>query len=357
MKNNLTVQITKKYFYTMIIITTILVILPLVAKMFLSLRVWQGTEFFYPILYILNRSLGVWLIVTPLFIWFIVTYMFFRKMISYLEEMIVATKSLIETPNEKIVLRVELSEFENEINHIRIDSLENKKIAEEAEKKRDDLLTYLAHDLRTPLTSIIGYISLLQNEQTYLELDSTKRKNYIDIISDKANRLEHLLNDFFEIAKTGKSREEVYKEEVDLSLMLSQISSEFLPLLDEKKLEWDFKIEPNVFVQLNINKFERVLDNLIRNAISYSLNDTTIKLTLEKVDEKVVVSVGNITDKVSEKDIDQLFEPFYRGDQSRNTKTGNAGLGLAIAKQIISEHGGTIEAELQNNYFKVSIIL
>nr|WP_254909541.1 HAMP domain-containing sensor histidine kinase [Enterococcus sp. 9D6_DIV0238]OUZ35053.1 hypothetical protein A5889_000528 [Enterococcus sp. 9D6_DIV0238] len=122
----------------------------------------------------------------------------------------------------------------------------------------------------------------------------------------------------------------MHKEEVDLSLMLSQISSEFLPLLDEKKLEWDFKIEPNVFVKLNINKFERVLDNLIRNAISYSLNETAIKLTLEKVDEKVVVSVGNITDKVSEKDIDQLFEPFYRGDKSRNTKTGNAGLGLSL---------------------------
>ncbi|EOL43638.1 sensor histidine kinase [Enterococcus caccae] len=355
MKNNLTMQITKKYFYTMIIATTVLVIIPLMVKMLLSLRVWDGTEFFYPMLYILNRSLGIWLIVTPLFVWLVVTYTFFRKMMSYLEEMIVATKSLIEQPDEKIILRNELSEFENEINHIRTDSLENKKMANEAEKKKNDLLTYLAHDLRTPLTSIIGYISLLKNEQIYSDLDSTKRKKYIDIISDKASRLEYLINDFFEIAKTGSSKKGINKEEVDLSLMLIQISSEFLPLLNEKKLEWDLKIEQNIHTKLDINKFERVLDNLIRNAISYSPNETVIQLTLEKIDERVVLSIGNITNKVSEEDMDYLFEPFFRGDQSRSTKTGNAGLGLAIAKQIINEHGGTIEAELENNYFKVSI--
>ncbi|OJG28548.1 hypothetical protein RU98_GL000141 [Enterococcus caccae] len=348
-------QITKKYFYTMIIATTVLVIIPLMVKMLLSLRVWDGTEFFYPMLYILNRSLGIWLIVTPLFVWLVVTYTFFRKMMSYLEEMIVATKSLIEQPDEKIILRNELSEFENEINHIRTDSLENKKMANEAEKKKNDLLTYLAHDLRTPLTSIIGYISLLKNEQIYSDLDSTKRKKYIDIISDKASRLEYLINDFFEIAKTGSSKKGINKEEVDLSLMLIQISSEFLPLLNEKKLEWDLKIEQNIHTKLDINKFERVLDNLIRNAISYSPNETVIQLTLEKIDERVVLSIGNITNKVSEEDMDYLFEPFFRGDQSRSTKTGNAGLGLAIAKQIINEHGGTIEAELENNYFKVSI--
>ncbi|MGX7411373.1 sensor histidine kinase [Enterococcus caccae] len=339
----------------MIIATTVLVIIPLMVKMLLSLRVWDGTEFFYPMLYILNRSLGIWLIVTPLFVWLVVTYTFFRKMMSYLEEMIVATKSLIEQPDEKIILRNELSEFENEINHIRTDSLENKKMANEAEKKKNDLLTYLAHDLRTPLTSIIGYISLLKNEQIYSDLDSTKRKKYIDIISDKASRLEYLINDFFEIAKTGSSKKGINKEEVDLSLMLIQISSEFLPLLNEKKLEWDLKIEQNIHTKLDINKFERVLDNLIRNAISYSPNETVIQLTLEKIDERVVLSIGNITNKVSEEDMDYLFEPFFRGDQSRSTKTGNAGLGLAIAKQIINEHGGTIEAELENNYFKVSI--
>lgn len=348
-------QITRNYFYTILVSTAIMVLIPLIIGTFLSTRIWSGDELVYPVLHALNKGRVLSVYVYPVVIWFVTSYYFFKKIIRYLEEMLQATRSLIEQPNEKVVLRNGLSEFEQEINQIREDNLASKKVAQEADKRKNDLLVYLAHDLRTPLTSIIGYLAFLQDKQIYDKLDSKKRSEYIKIISDKAHRLEALINDFFEIAKIGVDNKEIAKEEINLSLMLAQVSSEFLPLLHEKNLKWTLAIEANIFTKLNVIKFERVLDNLIRNAISYAPKDTEIQLSLYKREEQVVLTIQNTSETLSTEAVNQLFEPFFRADQSRNTKTGNAGLGLAIAKQIITEHGGTIEAKSVNKSFEVTI--
>lgn len=355
-KNKLTIQITKNYFFTMFAVTAILVAIPLAAKMFLSLRVWHGDEFIYPVLHVFNRFLPLWVVGIPFAFWFLVTYIFFKKIMNYLEEMLRATKMLVEFPEEKVRLSDELYEFEQEINQIREESIKDKRLVKEAEKKKNDLLVYLAHDLRTPLTSIIGYVSLLQNE-TYSDLDDKKSSEYIQIISDKAYRLEGLINDFFEIAKIGMNGEKISKERTNLSLMIAQITSEFLPLFAEKGLEWELEIAENSYAEVNVIKFERVLENVIRNVLAYAPSHTKVKLTLANKGNQTELSIKNQSEALSPEVLEQLFDPFFRADQARNTKTGNAGLGLAIAKQIIEEHGGKIAAKNTDGYFEIILTI
>ena len=355
-KNKLTIRLTKNYFYTITLVTVILVGIPLIIGMLASLRIWSGDEFIYPMMHFLNKTLIFWIIGVPLVIWLIVTYVYFRKIMGYLEDMLDGTKKIIEEPENVVMLRPDLSEFEHEINQIREESLENKRTSEELEKKKKDLLLYLAHDLRTPLTSIVGYVALLQN-LNFVSSDSKEGKKYVRIISEKAYRLENLINDFFEIAKISVGKIKLERQKINLSLMLEQVSSEFLPFLDEKQLIWNLKIEKDVYVSVDVNKFERVLDNIIRNSIAYAQLNSEISLSLRQADSAILLSLSNKSKELSNKAMNHVFDPFFRGDHSRNTQTGNAGLGLAIAKQIIEEHGGKIEANSVNDTFEINVYI
>lgn len=214
--------------------------------------------------------------------------------------------------------------------------------AKEAEQRKNDLLVYLAHDLKTPLTSVIGYLTRLREET---EISPKLQEKYTGISLRKAERLEDLINEFFDVTRFNLTSMELEFERVHLSRMIEQICSEFEPVLQEKNLTWKLDIEPEITMIGDPDKLSRVFDNLIRNACNYSYPDTEIQCSLKKENDSIVCRIKNHGKTISKEKMGRIFEQFFRVDSSRSSTTGGAGIGLAIAKEIVERHGGSIEAE------------
>lgn len=229
-------------------------------------------------------------------------------------------------------------------------------VANEAEQRKNDLVVYLAHDLKTPLTSIIGYLSLLDENPDF---SVEYRAKYTGIALDKAYRLEQLINEFFDITRFNLQSFPLENNHIDLSLLLRQMAEEFYPVLKEKNLTCTVKAEDKVNIIGDSDKLSRVFDNLMRNASNYCYECTNIEINVFKKDENAVVTFINQGDKIEKEKLDMIFEKFFRADTSRTSKTGGTGLGLAIAKQIVERHGGTITAKSNEKYtiFTVSLPL
>lgn len=201
---------------------------------------------------------------------------------------------------------------------------------------------------------MIGYLSLLQDEP---EISQELRAKYTGIALNKARRLEELINQFFEITRFQLTHMELEWETIHFSRMLEQTAFEFQPILEEKHLQLQTEIAPDVKLTCDPDKLERVVDNLIRNAISYSYPDTAISLEMHTTEEYAVLTICNTGRTISPEKLDRIFEQFFRGDSSRATATGGAGLGLAIAKQITELHGGTIKADSRNEQIRFTVTL
>lgn len=311
----------------------------------------------YDILYILAN---IYTVLEPvIFITYIIlglfffSYIFLKKPFSYLQELSYATKRLYENETYDLSLSPELKEYEADINSIRIKLIQNERAAKEAEQRKNDLVVYLAHDLKTPLTSVIGYLSLLNDEK---EISDSLREKYISISLNKAERLEELINEFFEITRFNLTTLTLETSRINLSFMLQQLIYEFKPILDEKKLECVLSAPESLYFDCDAGKLSRAFDNLLRNAVNYSFPDSIIEITL-KTDSGIEIIFKNKGNTIPPEKLSRIFEQFYRLDSSRATVSGGAGLGLAIAKEIIELHHGNITAEsLDNNIiFRITL--
>ena len=209
-------------------------------------------------------------------------------------------------------------------------------------QKKNDLITYLAHDLKTPLTSVIGYLSLL-NEAP--DLPEELRVKYTKIGLDKAFRLETLINEFFDITRYHLQEIELSREELDLSFLLRQLAEEFYPLLREKNNQIQLDIQDGITILGDPEKLARVFNNILKNAIAYSTPDTVITVKLTAETAVVRAAVSNHGKTIPKEKLERIFDKFYRLDEARSINTGGAGLGLAIARKIVMLHKGTISAE------------
>lgn len=212
--------------------------------------------------------------------------------------------------------------------------------ARQAERRRQDLIAFLAHDLKTPLTSVLGYLQLLRDEPG---LSEEQRSKYTGIALDKAQRLEELVGEFFDINTMDLKLDKTTP--VQVSFLLEQLADEFYPLFASKELKCELNIEPHLVVRGDGDRLARVFDNVLRNAVSYSSPGGPVGLSAKRVGENAVVTVTNQGLEIPEGELSNIFEKFYRLDAARSTRTGGAGLGLAIAREIVELHGGTIRAE------------
>ncbi len=316
--------------------------------------IWSSTNHLYYILKAL-QILSPWLIgfLTLLgFIYF--TYRTIRVPLTYLDDIIETAKLLAHPSEEAIVLPEALSDIENELNLVREQSLRNIAAAKEAEQRKNDLIVYLAHDLKTPLTSVIGYLTLLHDET---QISPQLRAKYTGIALDKAERLEELINEFFDITRFSLTTLTLNLEKTNLSRMLEQTVSEFNPILAEKGLTWNVHFPQNIEIICDRDKLERVFDNLIRNAVNYSYRDSSISLSMTPDDSFVVIIVRNHGKTIPPEKLQHIFEQFFRLDSSRSSATGGSGLGLAISKEIVELHGGTIHAQSSNESITFTITL
>lgn len=235
----------------------------------------------------------------------------------------------------------EYAVISSQIAEIRAEMLRNEQILKEEAARKSDLITYLAHELKTPLTSVIGYLSLLDEAQ---DMPVEQKAKYIHISLDKALRLEKLINEFFEITRYNLQQIYVEKEEIDLSYMLTQMTDEFYPILDQHHNTIEVQVDEDRKVYADSEKLARVFNNILKNAIAYSYPDTLIRVWEESTEKEVRIYFQNRGKTIPKQRLESIFEKFFRLDESRASNTGGAGLGLAIAREIITLHGGTITA-------------
>ena len=221
------------------------------------------------------------------------------------------------------------------------------------EKSKNELVTNVAHDLRTPLTSIIGYIGLVKSRR---ENDSEMNK-YLEIAYNKAEKLKMIIEDLFELTKLHQGSVILKKTEVSIGNLLNQLIEELMPLANEKNIQIEAYItSKNTNIYVDAAKITRVFENLIENAIKYSPENESIYVELKETQNNLYIAVSNPSPKIPQEEIDKFFERFYRADQSRNS-AGGSGLGLAIAKNIVELHGGSIEAKYIVDLLCFKIIL
>ncbi len=273
--------------------------------------------------------------------WVFISYHFIAGPNRQLQALLDASRRLAQPTQEKILLPVGMQEAENQLNLVREEALRAAQAAQAAEQRKNDLIVYLAHDLKTPLTSVIGYLTLLRDEP---ELPPETRARYTGIALEKAERLEDLINEFFDITRFNLSHLELEKQSVDLRRMLEQVASEFGPSFAERSLTCRLDLPPRLMCSCDPDKMARVFDNLLRNASHYSLPGTTVEIAGQLTEDEITLTFSNAGKTIPQEKLDRIFEQFFRLDSSRDTRTGGAGLGLAIAKEIVELHGGAIRA-------------
>jgi two-component system sensor histidine kinase VanS len=285
---------------------------------------------------------------STIIIFFIIIFRFSLSWFTrYFDEVVTGIDELAEESQYKIAMSPELFFMEEKLNQVK-DKLEKRaREAQQAEQLKNDLVVYLAHDIKTPLTSVIGYLSLM-NETPDMPVE--QKAKYVHITLEKAYRLESLINEFFEITRYNLQTVPLKKENIDLYYMLIQMADEAYPQLSAKGKEVIIHAEENIIIFGDPDKLARVFNNILKNAIVYSTADSTIiNITAEQLNHSTIIRFEN-EGTIPQEKLNSIFEKFYRLDDARSTSTGGAGLGLAIARDIITLHDGSIEAKSDTSH-------
>ena len=281
-------------------------------------------------------------------------YVALSKMTSYLRQVEDGIENIISASDQPIRLITELRPIEDRLNEIKETLKRQEDEAAQIEQKKNDMLLFLAHDLKTPLTSVVAYLSMLDSNP---EMSVEERAKYTHISLEKAIRLGELLQEFFDITRFNLQDIELEKVEIDLTMMLEQIADELYGVLQEKKLTCDVDVEENLEVYGDPDKLARVFDNILRNAIAYCYENTKIEIQARMKNNKIEITFTNSGDRIPGDMLQTIFEKFYRVDNSRSTGTGGAGLGLAIAKEIVELHDGQIMAKSDDLHTRFIVTL
>ena len=261
---------------------------------------------------------------------------------------------MIEEKGNIDIFPKEYAEISAQMSEIKSTMQRHEQMLKEEASRKNDLIAYLAHDLKTPLTSVIGYLALLDEAQ---DMPIEQKTKYVNIALSKALRLEKLINEFFDITRYNLQQIDLEKESINLCHMLVQMTDEFYPLLNAHGNQTEVCVDEDITVYGDSIKLARVFNNILKNAIYYSYPDTIIKIWAENTATDVWIYFCNKGKTIPAGKLNSIFEKFFRMDEARSTNTGGAGLGLAIAKEIITLHGGKITAESENESttFRISL--
>lgn len=272
----------------------------------------------------------------------------------YFDEVSNGMDKLVEESDNEITLSPELDFMEIKLNQIKNNLEKQKKAALDAEQRKNDLVVYLAHDIKTPLTSVIGYLNLLDEAP---DMPPEQKAKYVGITLEKAYRLEQLINEFFEITRFNLQTIVLNKEKINLLFMLQQMADEFYPMLAPQGKQISVNVPDGLTLWGDADKLARVFNNILKNAIAYSDENSVIDISAGQQDKNIVITFMNQGNPIPQAKLDTIFEKFYRLDSARSTNTGGAGLGLAIAQEIVTAHNGTISVESnpENTTFTVKL--
>ena len=278
----------------------------------------------------------------------------FRWITGYFREVNQGIEALLTDDETQIQLSPEMLPFERKLNTVKRTLAERKAETALAEQRKDVVVMFLAHDFRTPLTSVIGYLNLLEEEP---DMPAELRARRVHIALEKAYRLETMINEFFEITRYNSQQITLSKQTIDLYYMLVQLSDELSPVFAPRGNTVALRLNEDLTVEADPEKLARVFSNILKNAASYSYPRTEIIISAEKLEHEVLIRFQNSGEDISSEALAALFDKFYRADKSRSSDTGGTGLGLAIAKEIITLHGGTISAASKEHVITFTISL
>ena len=304
-----------------------------------------------------------------------------RRALRYFDALLDAVSDVLADAESPVDLPAELHFAQNAINAVKFENAANARAAKAAEQRKNELVAYLAHDIKTPLTSIIGYLSLLEEAP---DMPLEQRARYAGIASEKAARLEGLIDEFFEISRYNLQRIPIERVRVDAALFCSQVAEEFYPAAEARGIEIvvDAPADGET-VFIDARKLARACGNVLKNAVAYADSGTQIGFSAdivaasaseakrdavqgassasnpgaERSSGTLRIVIENQGREISPEHLQRIFERFYREDSARATDGGGAGLGLAIAREIVQAHGGTIEATSENGITRFEIAI
>ncbi len=293
----------------------------------------------------------VFLLVLIVIVFMGMFFLFFtRKEMRYLDEI---TKTLDSMSEENLKINIpirtndefgNLAETINNMSH-RLNSL----IEEERnwERSKNELITNVSHDLRTPLTSVLGYLELIANQKY---ADEVYLQHYVDIAYNKCTSLKSLIEELFEYSKLNSRELKINKTKIKLSELLEQVILGFMPVFKEKSMEYrTFFPSDKIVVEADPILMARLFDNLINNAINYGKEGRYIDIQLLKEDSEAVIRIINYGEMIKGEDLPYIFERLYRSEKSRSSKKSGSGLGLAIVKSIVDIHSGKVTVSSKDN--------
>lgn len=278
------------------------------------------------------------------------TMMLFTR---YFDQIVAGVDQLSNESDQPFVMSPELAFMADKLTEVQTKLKKRTEEAKAAEQRKNDLVVYLAHDIKTPLTSVVGYLSLLDEAP---EMPVEQRKRYIQVALEKAYRLESLINEFFEITRYRFQSVPLNRSQVDLCLMLVQLSDELYPLLTEQSKTLALDVPEDLSVSGDSAKLARVCNNILKNAVAYSAPASPIRVEGFREGNQVVLRFTN-DGEIPADQLEHIFEKFYRLDASRSSSTGGSGLGLAIARDIVRLHGGEVSARCDSGRTIFTVLL
>ena len=351
----ITKQLVRQFFLHLLVYSIGVVGVAIAAYAWCTSQIWQPYDSTYIFLSQLKDNIvGVFFFVLLLGC-VVISCFHFTKVAKLIEAIMNGVDDLYGEQKNYIELPGVLHDVEKKLNEIMANMRENQRNAKEAEQRKNDMIVYMAHDLKTPLTSVLGYLTLLKDEK---DISPELQEKYLNIAWNKAARLEELINEFFEVTRFNFSHMPLNLTTVNMTRMVEQILYEFRPMFLKKDMEYELISMPDVMVSCDVEKMERVFDNLFKNAVHYSYDKSQLLVTLKAREEHgMELVVENQGKTIPKEKLEVIFEQFFRLDSARSTETGGAGLGLAIAIQMVELPGGTICCESANEKIRFIITM
>ena len=326
----------------------------LLVKFFQKVLRMTQEEAFAAYHYLFRYNFGLFFLGAAFIVFFLLLFIFLQRFTRYFDIINRGIDALVSEQDDFIQLVPEMAATEEKLNTVRKTLSDRAYRAQEAEQRKNDLIMYLAHDIRTPLTSVIGYLSLLDEAP---DMPLEQRAKYVHITLEKAYRLENLVNEFFEITRYNSQQIKLENQVVDLYYLLVQMADEFYPVLTPKGNTIAVHADENLTAYGDPTQLARVFNNILKNAVAYSNPHSEISISAGEWNHQVVITFRNQGTTIPAEELSSIFEKFYRLDKARASNTGGAGLGLAIAKEIITMHGGTIMADSKDGITAFTVSL
>lgn len=249
----------------------------------------------------------------------------------------------------------EIAQLAEDINTMSERLKENYEKEKKQEEAKNELIVAVSHDLKTPLTSLLGYLELLNKDKSTL---TKEQKEFLEVAYGKSKNLQKLIDELFEYTKLSNNFIKLNKVPFNIAVLVNQIVGEHILFLSQKNITVDIQCTENELVcDVDIEKFIRVIDNLVNNAQKYSYRDSVFTIKMWADAKSIKLSFINNGDNISKDDLVKIFDEMYRIDKSRNAEIEGSGLGLAICKKIINLHGGRIWAECHGSTISLNIEL